>query len=277
MANNQAAVVIKSSDDLKLFLHNNYLNQIRNFFGDEKQAMKFLSSVMSSVQKLPKLLECEPMSVVNSFMTMAQLALMPSDVSGEAYVLPYGNVAQFQLGYQGLVTLFYRAGGQSIRSGIVREHDEFSFDNGVIQHKVNFKQSMAQRGAPVGAYAIAKINGEEMSEYMNQEDILKQAKMFSKSFNSSHTPWKEASDPNLWMWRKTVLKQLGKLLPKNETIAQAIAADNEDSDLKKPLGSMVEDSNLKMGGLLKGQNNENTNQTPQEGGAPKDVKAANGY
>ena len=42
---------------------------------------------MSSVQKLPALLECEPLTVVNSFMTMAQLGLMPSDVSGEAYVL----------------------------------------------------------------------------------------------------------------------------------------------------------------------------------------------
>src|SRR5437016_4762781 len=96
-------VQIKSDNDLKLFLHKHYMAQIKNFFGDEKQAMKFLSSVMAAVQKLPKLLECEPMSLINSFMTMAQLGLMPSDVSGEAYVLPYKDKAQFQLGYQGLV------------------------------------------------------------------------------------------------------------------------------------------------------------------------------
>ena len=85
---NDLKIVIKSENDLKKFLATNYMNQIKNFFGDEKQAMRFLSGVMSAVQRLPKLLECEPMSIINSFMTMAQLGLMPSDVSGEAYVLP---------------------------------------------------------------------------------------------------------------------------------------------------------------------------------------------
>jgi recombinational DNA repair protein RecT len=73
---------IKDAEDLKIFLATNYMNQIKNFFSDEKQALKFLSSVMASVQKTPKLLECEPMTVVNSFMTMAQIGLMPSDVRG---------------------------------------------------------------------------------------------------------------------------------------------------------------------------------------------------
>lgn len=266
MENNKVnqAISIKTPDGLKLFLAKNYMNQIKNFFGDEKQALKFLSSVMSSVQKIPKLLECDQLSVVNSFMTMAQLGLMPSDVSGEAYVLPYGDKAQFQLGYQGLITLFYRAGGQSVRAEIVRENDVFSFDNGIIRHKIDYKKSMEKRGAPIGAYAVALVNGHEMSQYMNQEDILKQAKQFSKSFSTSFTPWKEVNDPNLFMWRKTVLKQLGKFLPKNETIFKAIAEDNQDSDLKKPLEAMVGDSGLEMGNLLKDKNYDKDQNESQE-------------
>ncbi|MDD5726264.1 MAG: recombinase RecT [Patescibacteria group bacterium] len=252
----QTKVVIKNPDDLKLFLAKNYMNQIKNFFGNEKQAMKFLSSVMSAVQKMPKLLDCEPMSVINSFMTMAQLGLMPSDVSGEAFVLPYdskknGLVAQFQLGYQGLVTLFYRAGGQSVRAEIVREHDDFSYENGVIRHKIDIFKSNEDRGEPIGAYAIALVNGQEIAKAMNKKDILDMAKNFSKSFNSAYTPWKEINDPELWMWKKTVLKQLGKLMPKNETIFRAIAEDNQDGDLKKPVEGLVDSSNLKMGNFLK--------------------------
>lgn len=238
-----------NENDLKLFLANNYMNQIKNFFGDEKKAMRFLSSVMASVQKTGELINCEPMSVINSFMTMAQLGLMPSDVSGEAYVLPYKGKAQFQLGYQGLITLFYRAGGQKIRAEIVHENDKFEYTNGEVKHTVDIFKSKEQRGKPVGAYAIATVNGHEIAKVMNSDDIIKIGKNFSKSFNSEYSPWNPKNDPELTMWLKTVIKQLGKMLPKNETINQAIALDNEDSRIAEIRG-MVEDNSLQMGKFL---------------------------
>lgn len=246
------------------------MTQIKNFFSTEERAMKFMSSVMAAVQKTPKLLDCEPMSIVNSFMTMAQLGLMPSDVSGEAYVLPYKDKAQFQLGYQGLITLFYRAGGTSIRSEIVRANDKFSFVNGVISHEIDIMKSNEQRGEPVGAYAIATIQGGgEIAKAMNKDDIIGYGKNFSKSFNSDYSPWNEKNDPELWMWKKTVLKQLGKLLPKNETINRAIDADNQDSRIAEVKG-MVEESNLKMGNFLKdneGKKDSEKGKKDQEAGA----------
>lgn len=245
-------VAFHNPDDLKVFLAKNYITQIKNFFGEEKQAMKFLSSVMAAVQKVPALLQCEPTSVINSFMTMAQLGLMPSDVSGEAYVLPYAGKAQFQLGYQGLVTLFYRAGGDAIRAEIVRKNDIFSYVNGQIRHEIDIFKSNEERGEPVGAYAIAVVNGVEIAKAMNSKDLLDMGKKFSKSFNTEFTPWKEKNDPELWMWKKTVLKQLGKLMPKNETIHKAIAEDNKDSIIADRLeAAKKETTGLKMGNLLK--------------------------
>lgn len=35
------------------------------------------------------------------------------------------------------------------------------------------------------------------------------------------------------MWRKTAIKQISKILPKNEEIFQAIEQDNEESDIKE--------------------------------------------
>lgn len=267
-------VALKSPDDLKIFLAKNYMAQIKNFFGDEKQAMKFLSSVMADVQKTPKLIECEPMTLINSYMTMAQLGLMPSGVSGEAYVLPYakntkvGNQwvstmqAQFQLGYQGLITLFYRAGGQGLRTEIIRKNDKFTYVNGVAHHEIDFTMSNEERGPAIGAMAIATVNGHELVKVMNSKDILGMGEKFSKSFKSSHTPWNEESDPELWMWKKTVLKQLGKMLPKNETIFKAIAADNEDSIISdRKMEGLVESSKLTMGNFLK----DGKKDTKQEG------------
>jgi recombination protein RecT len=239
-------LVVRTEKELKVFMQKNYLVQIKNFFGDEKQALKFLSSMFSAIEKTPELMRCEMSTVINSFMTMAQLGLMPSNVSGEAYVLPYAGKAQFQLGYQGLVTLFFRAGGTNIRAEIVRKNDKFSLKNGVIDHEIDVMKSNAERGEPVAAYAIAVVNGTEISKAMNAKDIMEIGRNFSKSFKSDFSPWNVKNDPELWMWKKTVLKQLGKMMPKNETIYKAIAADNEDSRLAKAEG-LVEESGLRMG------------------------------
>jgi len=226
-------IVIKTPDDLKVVLATQYQKQINNFFGDEQKALKFLSSVVADVQRNPKLLECRPDTVINSYIMMAGLEFMPSGVSGEAYVLPYGGIAQFQLGYQGLVTLFYRAGVTKITSGIVYKNDKIDITNDEIRHSVDPTLSKDERGEPIGAYVIVTFKGEKNGKYMNGKDIIAHAKKFSKSYDpkGKYSPWNQENDPELTMWMKTVLKQHAKLLPKNETISKAIALDNQDSIL----------------------------------------------
>jgi recombination protein RecT len=271
---------LQNETDLKLFLQKNYMAQIKNFMGDEKRALKFLSSMMADMQRNPKLKECVPMTVINAYMVMAQLGFMPSGVSGEAYVIPYANnrkvgeryekvlEAQFQLGYQGLVTLFYQAGVSKISSGIVREKDKVEIVNGLVRHEVDFRLSNSERGAPIGAYAIAVFRGEETSVYMNAKDIIAHAKKFSKSYDETgkYSPWNPENDPELWMWKKTCLKQ-SKLLPKNEILNKAIALDNEDStisDIKNK--ELLESDSLRMGKFLKNEK-ENKETSKEETGA----------
>lgn len=264
--------IVKTESDLKLLLANQYMKQINNYFGNEKQAMRFLSSVMSSVQRNPKLLQCTPISLVNSFMTMAQLRLMPSEISGEAYIIPYNNSkkdgnqwikvmeAQFQLGYQGLVTLFYRSGVKSIQSEIVYENDKFTYTDGIITHSPDVFSD--NRGKPKGAYVIVTLGtGGVISKVMSEKDIMAMGKRFSKSFTTSDSPWNAEKDPERWMWRKTVLKQVAKLVPKNEEIFQAVTEDNKDSNIEDDghrLGeAMIDSKKLKMGALTKPSNQPN--------------------
>lgn len=262
-----ALTKFKNELSLASFIDKNYKNQITNYFADPQKALEFLSNIRAEVQRNPKLLECDPGSLVNSFITAASLKLMPSGVSGEAYILPYNNkdgmVAQFQLGYQGLVTLFYRAGVQAIHADIVRENDKIELVNGNIQHTVNPLQSVSQRGKAIGAYVVVNYRGQLMGKYMHAEDILAHGKKFSKSYFEydyktkkktenvgKHTPWNEENDPELWMWKKTVLKQAAKLIPKNETIYRAIAEDNKDSILAERLeNAKVETNKINMGNL----------------------------
>ncbi len=230
--------VFKSELDLKAVLAKEYMKQIENLFGDKNLALEFLTNVVSSVQRVPKLLECTQDSLLNGFMTMASLKLMPSGVSGEAYVLPYENrktgtcEAQFQLGYQGLITLLYRAGAKDIVCELVRSHDKFSLSRGKINHEIDPLKNAADRGKVVGAYAIITLStGGTVEQFMHIDDIFAHAKKFSKSYGSSFSPWNAESDPQGWMPRKTILKQTAKLAYKNPALNIALAEDNKDSNI----------------------------------------------
>lgn len=258
MEKNKLAKPFTDITDLKSVIANQYQKQIKNFFGDEKRALRFLSGVVAAVQRKPKLMECTAESVINSFMIMAQLELMPSDVSGEAYVIPYGGVAQFQIGYQGLVTLFYRSGVKKIVGEIIRENDTYEMVDGELTHKIDLRKSMEERGAPIGAFVRVMLpSGETATKYMNATDILAHGKKFSKAFDKPDSPWNPKNDPELWMWKKTVLKQAAKLVPKNEKLIQAIGEDNKDS----VIGDRLEESTdiapkLKLGAVLKTEQTE---------------------
>lgn len=218
-------------DLVKYNLNKTYLAQVKNFYdGDTNSAMRFMTGFIDYIRRVPKLLECSPISLINSAMTIASFRFTPSSVAGEAYIIPYGDVATFQIGYQGYVTLLYRAGVRSIQAEIVREHDEFTLENGVPSHKVDPRASKEKRGDAIGAYVkVVLPSGEPVYKYMNGEDILSHAKKFSKAFTKSDSPWKKENDPELNMWKKTVLIQMKAMLPKNSEIARAMEEDFKDS------------------------------------------------
>lgn len=213
--------------------HKETFQQIVNYFGgDEDTARKFMSSAVHVVRKVPDLLKCDRASLMEALITCADLRLFPSSASGEAYILPYNGVAQFQLGYQGIVTLLYRAGIRDVVAEPVRKTDVFKISRGKITHEVDAFKTRAERGPVIGYYAIITTqNGGTLEAFMRNEDIEAHAKKFSKSFSSKYSPWNAANDPEGWMPRKTVLKQAAKLAPKNETIARAIELDNRDSTI----------------------------------------------
>ena len=160
------------------------------------------------------------------------------------------------------MTLFYRAGVKSIVAEIIRANDKFTIKDGMPSHEYDV---FTDRGEAKGAYVIIELQTwGRVSKVMSKAEILEIAKKFSKSY-STFGPWSEGQDPQLWMWKKTVLKQAAKLVPKNETIYRAIDEDNKDSVIADRLDSAKEESkSLTMGNLLKDGNNQKENENKDE-------------
>lgn len=213
-----------------------YMKEITNYFrGNREEAMAFLTSSIEYVRKVPKLLQCDRQSLLSALVISAQFRLMPSGVMGEAYIVPYGTEAKFQLGYQGIVSLIWRTDKiKGIKAKIVYENEQFDYEEGLtttLIHKPMLNKS--KRGEAIAVYAVADTTmGGRVFQVMGKDDIMA-IKEMSKAKDKAESPW-NSKDPELWMWKKTCLIQLCKLLPKTKDLRAAIEKDYEGEGLNKP-------------------------------------------
>lgn len=175
----------------------------------------------TALTNTPKLEKCTPQSFVGALLIAAQLGVEPNTALGQAYLIPYGNQCQFQLGYKGMLDLAYRTGEvRSITAEVVREGDLFEYELG-LNPKLRHVPAQTGRGKPIFYYAVFKlVNGGEGFQVMSYEDVMEHAKKYSKTFNNG--PWQSAFDE---MAKKTVLKKLLKYMPLKTEFVKAVAQD----------------------------------------------------
>lgn len=198
-------------------------SEIQRALPRQISAERFSRIALTAVRNNPKLQTCDPMSFIAALMQSAQLGLEPNTPLGQAYLIPYGREAQFQLGYQGMLTLAYRTGEyQSIYAHGVYENDEFEYEYGLNENLVHVPATDPQ-GEPIFYYAVYKLqNGGHGFVVMSREQIEKHRNKYSQSARSKHSPWVTDFDS---MAKKTVLKQLLKYAPKSVEFAQEVAMD----------------------------------------------------
>ena len=182
---------------------------------------RFTRMVLSAISSNPKLAACDSRSFLGAMMQAAQLGLEPNTPLGQAYIIPYGGNAQFQLGYKGLIDLAYRSGEVTIVDAqVVYENDEFEYELG-LDPKLKHKPALKDRGAPILYYAMFRTKeGGFGFQVMSIEDIRKHAQKFSKSYSSG--PWQTNFDE---MAKKTVLKKALKYAPLKSDFAKAVGSD----------------------------------------------------
>lgn len=197
-------------------------------------AKRIARIAITNLRTNPKLAQCTPESFVSALFQSATLGLEPG-VEGQAYLIPYTNSkniggnwvkvneVQFQIGYKGLVELYYRHPNTStITIEEVHENDIFEMDlgtNQTIKHVPVFKD----RGEVICFYAIATMkDGNKIIKVMSLDECLEHGRKHSKGFDSNTSNWVKERNA---MCKKTVLIQLMKVLPKSIDMQRALAMD----------------------------------------------------
>jgi recombination protein RecT len=213
-----------------------YMKQITNYYrGDRDEALRFLTASVEYIRRVPKLLQCDSVSLLSALVQSAQFRFMPSGVMGEAYIIPYGTDAKFQLGYQGIVTLLYRTGKiVGITANIICENDHFDYEEGLEAHLIHKPAMFGKpKGDPIGVYTVVQMRGGAKTFKVMDKEAVMAIKEMSKAKDRAESPW-NSKDPELWMWKKTCLIQHAKLLPKTQELQQAIEKDYEGEGIEKP-------------------------------------------
>lgn len=198
---------------------------------------------MTEIRTNPKLLECDPRSLLGAVIQSAQLGLEPG-IMGQAYLIPFKSKGkmevQFIPGYKGLLTLARRSGQvRKIETGVVRQGDTFEVEFGTDE-KLRHVPAR-NRGNVEYLYAIAKLNAgddggvEDQFEVMSVEEI-EDIRKSSKAGQSG--PWVDWWEQ---MARKTIAKRLIKWLPTSVEAQEAVAMDEKaDAGVSQGNESVIE-------------------------------------
>lgn len=231
---------------------------LTSLMGTPEEARRIYLAALNVVSKNKVLLDCTPSSVFAALMQCAELKLYPGPLQ-EAAIVPFWNgqkkcnEATFMPQYQGLVKLAMNSGHVSaIETNVVRQNDSFSYEFGTNKY-LSFTPARENRGEMVAAYALIHLrSGGYMFEVMSADDIFKiraRSKMWQRDQDkkSSLSVWSQP-DIEHWMWRKTVLKQLLKLIPKSVELATALTKDDsEGEEEQKPLLDLTSGFELEAG------------------------------
>lgn len=202
-----------------------YQKLINDTLGDKKTAAAFVADITTAVANNSVLANCDAGSILSAGLQAQRLNLPLTNGLGFVYLVPYGNKAQFQISYKGLIQLaqrsgkFEKLGVKEIHEGQVKGYDEFGDE--IIEFSREYDNNEI-----VGYYAYFKLlNGFKKTLYWTKEQCMKHAKTYSKSYGNG-------SATDLWtnnfdlMSCKTVLKQLlSRYAPLSVEMQQAILSD----------------------------------------------------
>lgn len=170
-----------------------------------KRAPQYMSSIVNLVNSDTNLKKCEPMSVIASCMVAATMDLPVDKNLGYAWIVPYGNKAQFQMGYKGYIQLALRTGQyKAINVTEIREGELISWNPLSEEVEIDFTQRKSDKVIGYAGY-FKLLNGFEKTVYWSREDVEAHAKKFSKTYNFANSTWKTDFDA---MAKKTVLRNL---------------------------------------------------------------------
>ena len=121
-------------------------------------ADRMVKMALVAANRQPELLKCSQTSVMEAIMRSGELGLDCSGTLGEAYLIPFGNQAQFIPGYRGLCKLARQSGDvKRIEAEVVCENDKFVYVKGTAPNLLFAPVIHGERGKARGAYALFEM------------------------------------------------------------------------------------------------------------------------
>lgn len=241
------------------------MKRLTNLSGSQAEANKILLLSLNQINRSPQLMDAANQdfeSFAKAVMVACELKLYPG-VLGECAFVPMNNKytgkkeIQFWPMYQGLLKLAYNTGViEAVSTGVAYENDEFDFEMGsnpYVRHKMFLR---GERGERIAAYAVVKLKNGGSVVGVVPMSFIEAIKKRSPGAKSSSSPWSGSADDYDAMARKTVLKQVLKLVPKSVELARGLeisdAEDYEKDIVVKPISPEI----TKMEDALLGLDNE---------------------
>lgn len=217
-------------NQMKELVNNTALNKM---FKDalKENSGAFLSSLIDLYNSDTNLQKCKAKDVIMEALKAATLKLPINKQLGFAYIVPYKDVPQFQLGYKGYIQLAMRTGQyQNLNAGIIYEGMEIK--NNYLAGTIEIHGDK-QSDNEIGYFAYFKlINGFEKCLYMSKEDITKHAQKFSKTYSFKGSSWQSNFSA---MALKTVTRLLLSKYGILSTEMQTAITDEADQELSKEI------------------------------------------
>lgn len=203
-----------------LLTHDQVRARIEPFLADGVRYDQVIAAAQLAAERDPKLLNCSVVSVVGSVATIMRWGL---EIGTTAYLLPFKDVCTPVADYKGIAQLMIASRAiRHVEAHAVYEGDGFEFTQGSearLYHSPNTDRKA--RGKLKGAYAILHLPfGVKVWDYMPVEDIDEIRQRYSKQ-------WKQGAVPG-WYAKKTVVRQIAKMVPKDARLAKVLGVVQED-------------------------------------------------
>ena len=207
MANINGGLVANKKQNLQTMIHpkNILANEsMKKKFTEilGKKAPGFMASILSLYNSDSNFTKVDGYSVVNSALIAATLDLPINKEFGFAWIIPYGNKAQFQVGYKGYIQLALRT-GQYNNLNVIEVYEGQLKSYNPLTEEIELELAGDARGKKIIGYAfyMKLLNGFEKTIYWTIEEVRAHAEKFSKTYKKG--PWQTDFDA---MAKKTVLK-----------------------------------------------------------------------
>lgn len=188
-----------------------------------------------------KLRKCTPISLINALMDALAVGIVPFTMEAEGYIIPYGEEAQFQFGYRGIIKVCYNSPlFKLVVAKVVRGGDDFDYLEGreePIQHRPLIfdqpKEYLLDSNVKAFYSKYKLMNGGIDVLVWSREQMEKHRDRYAKTYKRDpHSVWGTSFVP---MGLKTILTHGLKYAPRSREMEEVYKRFAFDKVMKREL------------------------------------------